>query len=145
MSSATVDEMDIRKVMDDLVLALRTKDIDALMAHYAPDVTVFDLRPPHRIVSADRYRRNFEAWFATVDGPIDYEVDELLLTVSGDVAFCHSLSHVTAKRANGEKANYWVRVTSGMRKTSGGWIIVHEHISMPIDLETMQAQAHSRP
>ena len=125
--------------------ALRTKNIEALMVHYAPDVIVFDLRPPHRIASANAYRRNFEAWFASVDGPINYDVHELLVSAKDDVAFCHSLCHVRSKRTNGEEADYWVRVTSGLRKTGGRWLITHEHISMPIDLQTMQARRDVRP
>ncbi|TIL56968.1 MAG: hypothetical protein E5Y79_27200 [Mesorhizobium sp.] len=81
MQTPTAEEMEIRKGLDDLVQALRAKDIEALMAHYAADTVVFDIRPPLRIESADAYRENFEAWFASVDGPIDYEVHELLVTV----------------------------------------------------------------
>ncbi|CAH2399433.1 hypothetical protein MES4922_210262 [Mesorhizobium ventifaucium] len=33
-----------------------------------------------------------------------------------------------------------MRVTSGLRKMSDRWMITHEHISMPIDLRTMQPQ-----
>ncbi|RWP21498.1 nuclear transport factor 2 family protein [Mesorhizobium sp.] len=140
MQIPTAEEMEIRKGLDDLVQALRAKDIEALMAHYAVATVVFDIRPPLRIESAGAYRKNFEAWFASVDGPIDYEVHELLVTVRDDVAFCHSLCHVRSKRTNGEKSDYWVRVTSGLRKMSDRWMITHEHISMPIDLRTMQAQ-----
>jgi ketosteroid isomerase-like protein len=140
MPAPTAEEVEIREAMDDLVRALRAKDIEALIAHYAPDTIVFDIRPPHRIAGTDAYRRNFEAWFASVDGPINYEMRELLIAVRDDVAFCHSLSHVRSKRTNGEKADYWVRVTSGLRKISDRWMITHEHISMPIDLQTMQAQ-----
>ena len=140
MPPAAAEEKEIRKGLDELVQALRAKDIEALMAHYAPDTVVFDIRPPLRIASAEAYRKNFEAWFASVDGPINYEVSELLVQAREDVAFCHSLSHVRSKRTNGDEADYWVRVTSGLRKMSGRWMITHEHISMPIDLRTMQAQ-----
>lgn len=145
MAIPSVEETEIRNALDELVQALRAKDIEALMAHYAPDTVVFDLRPPHRIVSVNAYRKNFEAWFASVDGPIDYEVRELLVTARDDAAFCHSLCHVRSKRTNGESADYWVRVTSGLRKLSGNWRIAHEHISMPIDLQTMRAQLAFQP
>lgn len=141
MPVPTAEEAEIRESLDELAQALRAKDIEALMAHYAPEIIVFDLRPPPRIEGANAYRKNFETWFASVDGPIDYEMRELLVTAREDVAFCHSLSHVRSKRTNGEKADYWVRVTSGWRKLSGSWLITHEHISMPINLQTMQAQS----
>jgi ketosteroid isomerase-like protein len=140
MPRPTDEETEIRKCLDELVRASCANDIEALMSHYAPDAIVFDIRPPHRIASANAYRRNFEAWFASVDGPINYDVHELLVTVRDDVAFCHGLSRVRSKRANGEKADYWVRVKSGLRKVGGRWSIT-EPISMPIDLQTMQAQS----
>lgn len=144
MPSPAQEETNIRGALHDLVLALRAKDIDALMAHYAPGVIVFDLRPPHSIASSDAYRRNFDAWFASVDGPIDYRTHELVITVTDNVAFCHSLNHVRSKRMTGEGADYWVRVTSGLQKMGGRWMITHEHISMPTDLQTMQARPDLR-
>src|SRR5688572_25337165 len=126
---------EVRKELEEVAQALRDKDIEALMVHYAADTVVFDLRPPPRIESADAYRRNFEAWFASVDGPIEYDVHELAITAQDDVAFCHSLCHVTSTRTGGGTADYWVRVSSGLRKQNGRWLITHEHISMPVDLE----------
>ena len=140
--SVRPEEAEIRKSLDALVQAIRSKDIDALMQHYAPEVIVFDIRPPHRIKGVRDYQKNFEAWFASVDGPIDYEVVELDIKAEAELALCHSLSHVRSKRTNGEIADYWVRVTSGLRKSGGRWIIAHEHVSMPINLQTMTAHAN---
>ena len=64
-------------------------------------------------------RKNFERWFSTVSGPIHYEIRDLQITASADVAFCHCLSHVQATRTNGENADDWaddrVRVTVACR------------------------------
>jgi ketosteroid isomerase-like protein len=142
MPTATMqreEEDRIRERMEALAEALRTKEIDVLMAHYAPDMVTFDLRPPAQIRTATAYRKNFEAWFASVEGRIDYEMHDLGIAVGGDTAFCHYQAHVRSKRASGETVDYWVRVTSGLRKMDGRWMIAHEHISMPVDLRTMQA------
>jgi ketosteroid isomerase-like protein len=129
---------EIRKRIETFTQALRTKDIEALWAHYAPDVMTFDLRPPLQANGLD-YRKNFETWFASVQGPIDYEVHDQRIAVNGNLAFCHSLSHVRSTRTGGERADYWVRVTAGFEKINGQWLITHEHISMPISMETMRA------
>ena len=133
----TQDDLSIRKEIDALSQALRAKDIDALMTHYAPDMITFDLRPPAQINGAGAYRKNFEAWFASVQGPIGYETRDLNITVRDDVAFCHSLNHITSIRTTGQKADYWVRVTSGLRNIDGRWLIKHEHVSIPVDPQTM--------
>jgi uncharacterized protein (TIGR02246 family) len=131
--------------LDALAQALRAKDIETLMAHYAPDTVTFDLRPPLRVKGADAYRRNFEAWFASVQGPIDYSMRDLHITTRDDIAFCHYLGHVRSTKKTGAKSEYWVRVTSGLQRMNGQWMIVHEHISMPFDMQTMQAAVDLQP
>ena len=102
-TTPTREDAQIRECMDALAQALRAKDINALMAHYAPDNVTFDLRPPLQ-VGVDAYRNNFEAWFASVRGPIDYEIRDLRIMMSDDVAFCHYLGRVKSTRTTGEKA-----------------------------------------
>jgi ketosteroid isomerase-like protein len=67
----TTNDAEIRERIATSAQAIRAKDIDALMAHYAPDMVTFDMMPL-QTRGADAYRRNFEAWFASVQGPIDY-------------------------------------------------------------------------
>jgi ketosteroid isomerase-like protein len=72
-------DVQIRECLDAWARALRAKDIDALMAHYAPDIVTFDLMPLQSL-GVDAYRKNFEVWFASVQGPIDYEIRDLGIT-----------------------------------------------------------------
>lgn len=134
----------IRERLDAWTQALRAKDLDALMALYAPDTITFDLMPPSQVDGAERYRQNFERWFTAMPGPIDYDMHDLRITMGDDVAFCHSLSHVKATRANGDKADYWVRVTVGFQKRSGQWLVIHDHVSMPIDMQSQKAVSDLR-
>ena len=144
-TTAITDDAQIRDFIDALAQAIRAKDINALMAHYAPDVAVFDLMPLQTL-GADAYRKNFEAWFASVQGLIDYQMRDLRITRSDDVALCHYVGHVKTTRATGEKADYRVRVTAGCRKLNGRWIITHEHVSVPFpNRESMQSTLASRP
>jgi uncharacterized protein (TIGR02246 family) len=129
----------IRSRIETLAQAIRDKDVDTLMTHYAPENVTFDLQPPLQVNGADAYRKNFETWFATIDGSIGYEITDLRIMAGDDTAFSHSVCKVTSTRINGEKANYAVRVTSGFRNIAGQWMITHEHVSMPIDMRTMQA------
>jgi uncharacterized protein (TIGR02246 family) len=142
-STPVRDDAQIRDLVDSLAQALRAKDLDALMAHYAPDVVVFDLPPPLHRRGADAYRKNFEGWFAMVEGQIDYQVSELRIAIGGDVAFFHHLARVRTRRKTGDETGYWsdysVRVSSGCRKVNGRWKIVHEHISVPLDMQTLRA------
>jgi uncharacterized protein (TIGR02246 family) len=129
-TTRTRDDAQIRECIDASAGAIRAKDLNALMAHYAPDVVTFDLMPLQS-QGVDAYRKNFEAWFASVQGPIDYETHDLRLRTRDDVAFCHYLGRVKSTRTTGEKTDYWVRVTAGLQKMNGEWMVTHEHVSVP--------------
>jgi ketosteroid isomerase-like protein len=120
----------VRQRVESLAQTIRDKNVDAVMTHYAPDVRVYDVYSPPETRGADAYRKNFERWFASMQGPIQYEMQDLDIRLGGGVAFCHCQSHVTGTRA-GEKADYWVRVTACLEEINGEWLVVHEHISMP--------------
>ena len=124
-------EAEIHGRIHSLAEAIRNKNIDQVMAHYAPDVIVYDLLPPLEVCGIAAYRKNFERWFESMAGRISYEVLDVHISTSDTCAFCHCVSHVTGARAGGGRADYWVRVTSGWRKMHGEWLVTHEHISMP--------------
>jgi uncharacterized protein (TIGR02246 family) len=139
------EEAQIRQLIDQWVKALHAKDLNALMSYYAPDILTFDILPPLQYQGVDAYRKNFEAWFASVQGPIDYEIRDLRITTGHDVAFCYSLNRVRSTRTTGETTDSWVRVTVGFRKMDGTWRITHEHVSVPVDLETSKAALDLQP
>jgi ketosteroid isomerase-like protein len=134
----------IRQRIEDLVKALRAKDIDGVMSVYAPNIVSFDVAPPLRYVGADNKRRTWLEAFA-VFRSIDYEVRDLSVTTHGDVAFVHSLNHMTGTLATGQITNVWVRCTACFRRIDGVWLIVHDHVSVPVDLERGQAVLNLTP
>jgi uncharacterized protein (TIGR02246 family) len=144
-TNPTRNDSRIRERIDAWLQALRAKDINALMAHYAPDIVTFDLMPLQS-QGTDAYRKNFEAWFASVQGPIDYEIRDLRITMRDDVAFCHYLGRVKSTRTTGENNDYRARVTMGFQKMNGQWMVTHEHVSVPfINRAAMQAALTSQP
>jgi uncharacterized protein (TIGR02246 family) len=125
----------IRQLIDRWAEALRAKDVSAVMSHYATDIVAFDLAPPLQYRGADVYRKNWEAWFPTFRGPIGYEIRDLNIAASDDVAFCHSFNRITGTRTDDEKTDVWVRATVCCRKIDGKWKIVHEHQSVPFYMD----------
>jgi ketosteroid isomerase-like protein len=65
-----VAEALIRQRVEDMVKALRAKDIDAVMSLYAPNMVSFDIVPPLRYVGADHKRRAWQEVFAVFTGPV---------------------------------------------------------------------------
>jgi ketosteroid isomerase-like protein len=128
-SARTTDEDQIRAVIADRAAALRDRDAERFVAHYAPQIVKFDLPPP--LVYTGPQARDADAlrtWFAShPGGPIAYEIRDLSVAASGDVAFCHSLNQLGGA--------LWFRSTIGMRKVDGQWRITHEHSSAPFYMD----------
>ena len=129
----------IRQRVADLVNAIHAKDINGVMSIYSPNVVSFDIGAPLLYVGADRKRRAWEGAFAAYTGPITYEVRDLNVTTEGDLAFVHSVNHVTGTLASGQTKELWVRWTACFRRIDGVWRIMHDHVSVPADLEHGQA------
>lgn len=127
-------EAEIRGLVTAWTKAAHAKDVDAVMALYAPDIVTFDLAPPllHR---ADDIRRGLKEWFATFKGPVEFEFRDLDVTVGGDAAFCRSLNHLTGDRTSGERPDVWVRATICFKRIGGTWKAVHEHVSVPFRMD----------
>ena len=132
----TTDETQLRAVVDDWANALRTKDADAAVSHYAADNVMFLMAPPLQFTPEDAPgKRGVEEWFATWDGPLGYEMRDLKFTVGAEVAFCHSLNRMTGKKTDGERVDMWFRKTLGFCKIGGEWKITHDHESVPFYMD----------
>ena len=134
----------IRQRVQDGVKALRAKDIDGVMSLYAPNIVSFDIVPPLRYVGADRKRRAWKEAFAAYTG-FDYEVRDLNVTTQGELAFVHSLNHVNGTLASGHITDMWLRWTACFQRIDGVWFVVHDHVSVPADLEHGQAVLNLTP
>jgi uncharacterized protein (TIGR02246 family) len=128
-------EAQIRALIDDWANALRAKDVDGVMSHYAADIVSFDLAPPLRYTGAGAVRNSLEAWFPTFRGPVGYEIRDLSITAGEDIAFTRSLNRISGTRIDGEETDVWVRATVCWRKLGGRWLITHEHVSTPFYMD----------
>lgn len=127
-------EAQIRRLISDWTGALRSRDVEAIMAACAPDFVSFDLAPPlsHHAVE---YREGLRQWFSSFASPIGCEITQLEIASSGGVAFSRSLNRMTGKKTSGEEVDLWVRATICYRKIGGEWKVAHEHISVPFYMD----------
>ncbi len=128
------DQARIQGLEDRFAAAFAAKDIDAIMKAYAPDVFVFDVVPPRQYVGWDAYRADWKTLLGSFRGPITFSISDLVVRTDGDVAYSHSIQHVTGTNTDGSKADMTVRVSDVYRKIDGRWLIVMEHVSVPVDM-----------
>jgi PhnB protein len=112
---------------------VRARDIGRLRAHYAADVSVFDLAPP--LQHGAEIRRELEEWFKTWRGAIGYEIRDRVISTGDDVAFSRCLNRMRDTRTRGERTDVWVRATLCLRRIHGRWAIAHEHMSVPFYMD----------
>ena len=135
----------VRQRTRDLVRAIGVKDLDSVMSFYAPNLVSFDLDPPLRYTGTERKRQAWQALFAAHPGPFSYEVGELDVTADGELAFVHGLNHVKGTLPSGHPTDLWVRWTACLRRVAGVWLVVHDHVSVPVDLGHGQAVLNLTP
>jgi len=137
----SADEAAIRALEDRFASAINAGDIDAVMKNYLPDdnLVFFDVVPREHYRGAGAYRKDWEDFFSHFRGTPKIAITDLGITVDGNLAFSHSIQHVTGTDMHGHPVDRTVRVTDGYRKIGGHWLIALEHVSMPVDLTTGKA------
>jgi ketosteroid isomerase-like protein len=133
--SMSNDERKIHALVNEWAKALREKHLEKLMSFYERKVVLFDIAPPLQYSGAEIHKKSLEEWFSSFDGPIGYEVTDLEIVTSGEVAFLHSINHLSGKRESGEQTDVWMRVTIGLHKIDDVWLIMHEHVSVPFYMD----------
>ena len=145
--AASGDDAQIKALYDQFSAAFNAKSVDGVMKVFAPgkELLVFDVIPPRQYAGWDAYKADFKGFFAGYKGPIKFTISDLSFQLSGDLGFGHSMQRVVGTDINGKPSDTTVRVTDAYRKISGKWLIVHEHVSVPVDLNTMKPDVHSMP
>jgi uncharacterized protein (TIGR02246 family) len=147
VSASSKSDVDMINALEDkFVAAVNAKDIDAIMSIYVPDesLLVFDLAVPLQYAGAAAYRKNWQDFIATI-GPLKFEVTDFTVAVEGKLAYSHSVHHLTATDSNGQNLDWTVRVSDVYRKINGQWLVIHEHVSVPIDLATSKPDFAAKP
>jgi uncharacterized protein (TIGR02246 family) len=141
------DEAKIRALEAQFAAAFNAKDADAIMKVYVPDesLVVFDVVPPRQYVGAKAYRKDWQDFFGSVKGPLKFEISDLSVTAAGPLGYGHSIQRISGTDAKGQPIDLTVRVTDVYRKIKGNWLIVHEHVSVPVDLDTGKPDLSSKP
>jgi ketosteroid isomerase-like protein len=145
VKSQTNDEAAIRESIDRFANAFRAKDVDGCMSVFAPGIVSFDILPPLQAVGADAFVKHWHEFFESYQGPIHAEFPDVVVAAGGDVAFSYCLHRIAGTLKTGDKTDFWLRWTAGWRKLSGKWLIVHEQVSVPVDLRSGSALMDLKP
>jgi ketosteroid isomerase-like protein len=124
------NETQVRQLIESWALAVRTKNIDAILSHHSADLVMYDVPPPFQSVGLDAYRETWKTFFEGTElGTFD--IEELNVIAGDDVAFCYARMFCMTKNSDNGYYRLDFRLTVGLKKINNKWIIVHEHHSIP--------------
>jgi len=141
------DKAQIQALEKGFAAAVQAKNVNRVMTYYAHDgLFVFDVAPPRQHVGWADYKKDWQDLLATiVPGPLTFTLSDLAVTVVGPVAWSHSIQDMRYAAKDGAKKELTVRVTDVYRKVAGKWLIVQEHVSVPVDPDSGKADLLSKP
>ena len=145
--AAGADKAAIQALEDTYNEGLNSKDVDKVMSVYAPgkQLFVFDVVPPREYKGWEAYKKDFEGLFSAFPGPVKNTISEQAIHVVGAIAYGHNIQTSEFTGKDGTKISIVARTTDIYRKTKGKWLIVEEHNSVPVDLDTMKPDLLSKP
>jgi uncharacterized protein (TIGR02246 family) len=129
----TDDEIQIRRLIERWAGAVHAGDLEAVLAHHADDVVMFDVPPPHDGVRGiEAYREAWPPFFEWQRQGASFEIVELDVTAGERVAFAWALLRCGSAEELDREPGRRLRLTIGLRRRADGWTVMHEHHSFAL-------------
>ena len=130
-SNRKTDEAAIRELVESWARAVRAKDLDGILANHSTDMLMFDVPPPLQSQGIEAYKKTWDLFFSWSRDSGVFDISEMNITAGNDVGFVTALMRCAGTEASGDKIELDFRLTIGLRKIGGQWIVMHEHHSIP--------------
>ena len=125
------DEAAIRELIVNWAKAVRTQEPQGILANHSPEILMFDVPPPLQSKGIDAYKKTWDLFFSWARDFGVFDIDEMTITAGDDVAFATAIMHCAGAEENRDRIDLEFRLTVGLRKIGGQWIVMHEHHSIP--------------
>jgi ketosteroid isomerase-like protein len=125
------DEAEIHELIERWLRAIRTENLDGILADHSSEILMFDLPGPVQLKGIDAYKKPWLPLFDWIRNGGGFDLSEVTITAGDDVPFATALIHCYGTDTNGRKVVTEGRLTIGLRKIDGQWVVMHEHHSEP--------------
>ena len=124
------DDAQVRDLVRRWAAAVHEGDLDAVLADHADDIVMFDVPPPQRGVRGiEAYGETWPPFFEWQRSGAVFEIDELEVEAGGEVAYAFALLRCGTPEELAERPEQRLRLTLGLRREDGRWVVAHEHHS----------------
>jgi ketosteroid isomerase-like protein len=124
------NEAQIRQLVENWANAVRNKDMQTILAYHSDDIVMYDVPKPFQSIGIDAYRKTWDTFFAYTKLGV-FNIQELNIVADEHVAFCFATMKCADKSNSKDFIELDFRLTIGLKKINGHWIILHEHHSIP--------------
>ncbi|MGH3051480.1 MAG: nuclear transport factor 2 family protein [Gaiellaceae bacterium] len=134
MSMATeqqATESTIRELIERCAAAVRAGELESVLADHSQDIQMFDVPPPNEVRGIEAYRKTWPPFFEWLKQGAVFEIASLDVTAGDDVAFATALLRCGTEEELRKDPDNRLRLTIGLRKEGGRWVVSHEHHSFP--------------
>jgi uncharacterized protein (TIGR02246 family) len=126
------DETQIRETIESWARAVHQGDMEGVLADHSDDIVMFDVPPPSDGVRGiDAYRETWPPFFKWQEQGASFEILSLDVTAGEEIAFAHALLRCGTQEELRRDPENRLRLTIGLRKENGRWVVAHEHHSFP--------------
>jgi uncharacterized protein (TIGR02246 family) len=122
------NESVVRDLLERWAAAVRAKNMPEVLANHAPDFVMFDVPPPFESRGLAAYQDTWKLFYSSQPDPIAFDIKWLEVVAADEVAFAHMMCIEPTEREQRTLLDF--RLTVGLRKVEGRWLIVHEHHSV---------------
>ena len=127
------DEEQIQDIIERWARAVHDGDIDAVLVNHADDIVMFDVPPPQQGIRGIRaYREAWPGFFEWQAAGAVFDIESLEITAGTEVAFAFALLRCATPEELRRNPELRLRLTIGLRKQDGVWVVAHEHHSFPL-------------
>jgi len=129
--SENPDATAIRAQIEAWAAAVRAGDMAGILRNHSADMVMFDVPPPLQLRGIAAYEASWPQFFDASPKPIRFDIMDLQITAGNAVAFAIALMRCAVIEDGNADLDF--RLTVGLRKIDGQWIVTHEHHSIPAE------------
>jgi uncharacterized protein (TIGR02246 family) len=124
------DATQVRTLIERWAKAVHAGDLDIVLADHSADIVMYDVPPPEDGVRGiEAYRATWPPFFQWQRQGASFEIVSLDVTAGDDVAFAHALLRCGTPEELKQDPAKRLRLTIGLRRQGGRWVVTHEHHS----------------
>jgi ketosteroid isomerase-like protein len=138
-------EREIRQLHEEWFAAARAKDLEASMRPISPTIVSYEHSAPLQVTDVQEVRAECQRGFELASADFAWTVPDMQVVVRDDLAVAWGLNRMANRSDDGNDEVVWSRGTRVFRRVDGRWMMVHQHVSFPVDPATGLAATELTP